>query len=47
MALSSCLVSYAYSKWNAEINDESKIVALEQVHISNKEPNSVIFILNV
>ena len=41
MALTSCVVSYGYSKWNAEINDESKIVVLEQVHITNKEPNPV------
>ena len=43
MALSSCVVSYGYSKWNAEVNDESKIVVLEQVHMSNKEPNAVSF----
>jgi hypothetical protein len=41
MALCSCLLSFAYSKWNAEINDESRIVLLEQPHITDKEPNPV------
>ena len=41
MALSSCVVSYGYSKWNAEVNDDSKIIVLEQIHMSNKEPNPV------
>lgn len=41
MALCSCLLSFAFSKWNAEINDESKIVVSYQVHTQNKEPNSV------
>jgi len=41
LALSSCVVSFAYSKWNAEISDDSKIIVLEQVHMYNKEPNPV------
>ena len=45
MALCSCLLSFAFSKWNAEINDESKIVVSYQVHTQNKEPNSVCNIL--
>jgi hypothetical protein len=40
MAMCSCLLSFAYSKWNSEINDESKIVMLYQMHTSNKEPLS-------
>jgi hypothetical protein len=40
MALCSCLVSFAFSKWNSEVNDESKMVVLYQVHTSDKEPNS-------
>ena len=40
MALGSCLVSFAFSKWNSEINDESKLVSLYQTHLIDKEPNS-------
>ncbi len=39
MALCSCLLSFSYSKWNSEINDESSIVILQQPHQSDKEPN--------
>lgn len=39
MALCSCLLSFSYSKWNAEINDESSIVMLQQLHMADKEPN--------
>lgn len=41
MALTSCLLSFAFSKWNSEINDESKMVLLYQTHTQDKEPNSV------
>lgn len=40
MALASCLLSFAYSKFNADINDENKIVILNQMHMSDKEPKS-------
>lgn len=43
MALCSCLLSFAFSKWNTEINDESKMVLLYQVHTNNKEPNSDLY----
>lgn len=39
MALCSCLLSFAFSKWNAEINEESSIVILHQLHTTEKEPN--------
>ena len=39
MALCSCLLSFSFSKWNAEINDESSIVIMEQRHASDSEPN--------
>ncbi|CAF0763343.1 unnamed protein product [Brachionus calyciflorus] len=39
MALCSCLVSFAYSKWNAEIDVDDKIVMLYQTHTTDKEPN--------
>jgi hypothetical protein len=38
MAYCSCLLSFAYSKWNSEVNDESKIVILEQLHLNDHEP---------
>ena len=41
MALCSCLLSFSYSKWNAEINDESSIVMLQQIHMKDQEPNPV------
>ncbi len=41
MALCSCLVSFAYSKWNSEIHDDDKIVMLYQLHQSDKEPATV------
>lgn len=41
MALCSCLVSFAYSKWNTEIDIEDKMIMLYQVHTTDKEPNQV------
>ena len=43
MALCSCLTSFAFSKWNSEIDVEDKIVMLYQVHTTDKEPNQVNF----
>lgn len=41
MALCSCLLSMAYSKWNSEIDTEDKVVMLYQTHTTDKEPNQV------
>lgn len=41
MALCSCLISMAYSRWNSEIDEEDKVVILYQVHTIDKEPNQV------
>ena len=41
MAICSSLLSFAFSKWNSELNDENKIVCLAQTHLTDKEPNSV------
>ena len=38
MALCSCLSSFAFSKWNAECDDENKIVMLAQLHVGDQEP---------
>ena len=40
MAVCSCLLSFAFSKWNSDINDDAKIVTLYQAHTSNKEPQA-------
>ncbi|RNA26584.1 axonemal 84 kDa -like isoform X1 [Brachionus plicatilis] len=43
MALCSCLISMAYSKWNGDVDAEDTIIMLYQEHTKDKEPKQDLY----